>query len=84
MRQMIASLSHAIRLAVNVPMDRRIQAWTTITLPSDWTAMRDRWTFHHGLPALASLVALASLFASTLERTDAAASGRAARPGEAP
>jgi uncharacterized membrane protein len=56
----------AITLAVNVPIDRQIQSWTIGTLPPDWTAIRDRWEFYHGLRALASLFALACLFVSTL------------------
>src|SRR5262249_31489864 len=56
----------AITLAVNVPIDRQIQSWTTMTLPSDWRAIRDRWEFYHGLRTLASVLAVASLFGSTL------------------
>jgi hypothetical protein len=56
----------AITLAVNVPIDRQIQSWTIGTLPMDWTAIRDRWEFYHGLRTLVSLFALACLFASTL------------------
>src|SRR5262245_16869930 len=55
-----------ITLAVNVPIDRQIQSWTTGTLPSDWTAIRDRWEFYHGLRTLISLFALACLLVSTL------------------
>ena len=55
-----------ITLAVNVPIDRQIQSWTLSTLPNDWTAIRDRWEFYHGLRTLVSLAALTCLFASTL------------------
>src|SRR5262245_58956309 len=55
----------AITLVVNVPIDRQIQSWTTMTLPSDWRAIRDRWEFYHGLRTLASVLALACLFGST-------------------
>ncbi len=58
-----------ITLAVNVPIDRQIQSWTTATLPSDWSAIRDRWEFFHGLRTLMSFLALVSLFASTLSTT---------------
>jgi len=58
-----------ITLTVNVPIDRRIQSWTTATLPADWSAIRDRWELYHGLRTLVSLVALACLFASTLSST---------------
>ena len=55
-----------ITLVVNVPIDRQIQSWTTGTLPPDWSAIRDRWEFYHGLRTLVSLFALACLFAGTL------------------
>jgi uncharacterized membrane protein len=55
-----------ITLAVNVPIDRQIQSWTTGTLPRDWSAIRDRWEFYHGARTLVSLFALACLFAGTL------------------
>jgi hypothetical protein len=55
-----------ITLGVNVPIDRQIQSWTTATLPPDWSAIRDRWEFYHGLRTLVSLFALACLFAGTL------------------
>jgi uncharacterized membrane protein len=55
-----------ITLAVNVPIDREIHSWTAASLPPDWQAIRDRWEFYHGLRTLVSLVALASLFVSTL------------------
>jgi uncharacterized membrane protein len=73
----------AITLTVNVPIDRRIQTWTTGTVPSDWMATRDRWEYYHGLRTLISVLAFALLLWSTLETTDVAASDHAARPGGA-
>ena len=58
-----------ITLAVNVPIDRQIQSWTTATLPPDWQAIRNRWEFYHGLRTALSLVALSCLFVSTLATT---------------
>jgi uncharacterized membrane protein len=55
-----------ITLVVNVPIDRQIQSWTTGRLPPNWSAIRDRWEFYHGLRTLVSLFALACLFAGTL------------------
>ena len=55
-----------ITLVVNVPIDRQIQSWTTGTLPTDWSAISDRWEFYHGLRTLVSLFALACLFAGML------------------
>jgi uncharacterized membrane protein len=59
-------ITMAITLVVNVPIDRQIQTWTMVTLPTAWTDIRDRWEFYHGLRTLVSLLALACLFASTL------------------
>ena len=59
-----------ITLVVNVPIDRQIHSWTTATLPADWNGIRDRWEYFHGLRTLVSLVALASLFASTLSTNE--------------
>lgn len=68
-------------LAVNVPIDRQIQSWTTAALPPDWQAIRDRWEFYHGLRTMASLAALACLLASTLS-TSTVASDRQAQGDE--
>jgi uncharacterized membrane protein len=65
-----------VTLAVNVPIDRQIQSWTTATLPPDWNAIRDRWESYHGLRTLVSLVGLACLFASTLATTSEPATMR--------
>jgi uncharacterized membrane protein len=67
-----------ITLAVNVPIDRQIQTWTTAALPADWQAVRDRWEFYHGLRTVVSIAALACLFAATLStRWRRAPDGRA-------
>ena len=62
----LMAVALVITLTVNVPIDRLIESWTTATLPSDWSAIRDRWEFYHGLRTALSVAALASLFASTL------------------
>src|SRR5262245_54468304 len=59
-----------ITLVVNVPIDRQIQSWTTGTLPPEWSAIRDRWEFFHGLRTLVSLFALACLFAGALSTAE--------------
>src|SRR5262245_45843673 len=71
----------AITLTVNVPIDRRIQSWTTDTLPGDWMATRERWEYYHGLRTLLALLALACLLWSTLEGTGAAESALIGRGG---
>jgi uncharacterized membrane protein len=64
-------IAMGITLVVNVPIDRQIQSWTTATLPADWTAIRDRWEFYHGLRTFVSVLALACLFGSTLSTSGA-------------
>jgi len=60
-----------VTLAVEVPIDNQIKVWTVVTLPNDWQTMRDRWEFYHGLRTFLSILALASVTASTLSsRTD--------------
>lgn len=58
--------SMVITLAVNVPIDQKIHAWTTVTLPSTWEATRDRWEFYHTIRTFLSLGGLICLFASVL------------------
>src|SRR5262249_60932020 len=38
-----------ITLAVNGPIDRQIQSWTTTTVPPDVAALRARGEFYHRL-----------------------------------
>ena len=73
-----------ITLVVNVPIDRQIQSWTTATLPDDWSAIRDRWEFYHGLRTVVSLAALACLFASTLSTAWRTAPNRETQRDEHP
>jgi hypothetical protein len=51
------------------PMNTRLNAWTTATLPADWTACRDQWEFGHILHAIlfgAAFCLLASLSAGVM------------------
>src|SRR5215510_5396690 len=58
----LMAMALIITLTVNVPIDRKIQSWTTAGLPPDWRAIRDLWEFYHGLRTLVSLAALTCLF----------------------
>ena len=80
----LMAIALVITLVVNVPIDYQIQSWTTATLPTDWTAIRDRWEFYHGLRTLVSLAALASLFVSTLSTAWRSAPDRQARQEQQP
>jgi hypothetical protein len=56
----------AVTLAVEVPIDNRIQTWTVETLPADWTAIRARWAAFHTLRTFLSLAAVAAALAGAL------------------
>jgi uncharacterized membrane protein len=67
---MVAAL--VITLAVEVPIDNRIQAWTAATLPGDWRSIQARWELWHTVRTFASI---AALVAATLGATVAAPAG---------
>jgi uncharacterized membrane protein len=53
---MVAAL--VMTLAVEVPIDNRIQDWTAATLPADWRSIQSRWELFHTLRTFASIAAL--------------------------
>ncbi len=55
---MVAAL--AITLAVEVPIDNRIQAWTAATLPADWRSIQARWERWHTIRTFTSIAAVAA------------------------
>ena len=64
---MVAALG--VTLAVEVPIDRQIQAWTVATLPADWRSIQARWERWH---TLRTFLSLAAVVAATLSVTSAA------------
>jgi uncharacterized membrane protein len=66
---MVAAL--VITLAVEVPIDNKIQAWTAATLPGDWRSIQSRWELWHTVRTFASIAALVAV---TLGATVAARS----------
>jgi uncharacterized membrane protein len=56
---MVAAL--VITLAVEVPIDNRIQTWTAATLPADWRSIQSRWELWHTVRTFASIAALAAV-----------------------
>jgi len=56
---MVAAL--VITLAVEVPIDNRIETWTAATLPADWRSIRSRWELWHTVRTFASIAALAAV-----------------------
>ena len=48
-----------ITLAVEVPIDNQIRAWTPALLPDNWREMRDRWEAFHVARTFAAVAGLA-------------------------
>ena len=59
---MVAAL--VITLAVEVPIDNRIQDWTAATLPGDWRSIQSRWELWHTIRTFASIAALVAATSS--------------------
>ena len=70
---MVAAL--VVTLAVEVPIDNRIQAWTAATLPGDWRSIQSRWELWH---TIRTFFSIAALVAVTVSAT-VAATGRRGR-----
>ncbi len=70
---MVAAL--VVTLAVEVPIDNRIQAWTAATLPADWRSIQARWELWHTIRTFASI---AAVVAATIS---AVVTGRPNEPG---
>jgi anti-sigma-K factor RskA len=47
-----------ITLAVEVPIDNRIQTWTAATLPADWRSIQSRWELWHTIRTFLSIAAV--------------------------
>jgi uncharacterized membrane protein len=66
-----------VTLAVEVPIDNRIQAWTVATLPGDWRSVQSRWELFHTIRTFLSIGAVVAAAIST-------AVYRPGRPAAAP
>jgi uncharacterized membrane protein len=53
---MVAAL--VITLAVEVPIDNRIETWTAATLPADWRSIQTRWELFHTIRTFLSIAAV--------------------------
>jgi uncharacterized membrane protein len=53
---MVAAL--VVTLAVEVPIDNQINAWTAATLPGDWRSTRSRWELFHTIRTVLSIAAV--------------------------
>ncbi len=67
-------------LAVEVPIDNKINGWTVVPLPPDWEDIRARWAEFHTRRTFLSLAAVAAAVGAALA---ALANGRT-RPRTAP
>jgi uncharacterized membrane protein len=56
---MIAAL--VITLAVEVPIDNQIKAWTAATLPGDWRSTQSRWELFHTVRTFLSIAAVVAV-----------------------
>jgi uncharacterized membrane protein len=55
---MVAAL--VVTLAVEVPIDNRIQSWTAGSLPADWRSTQARWETWHTVRTFLSIGAVAA------------------------
>jgi hypothetical protein len=58
---MVAAL--VITLAVEVPIDNKIEVWTAATLPGDWRSIQSRWEAFH---TIRSFLSIAAVVAATI------------------
>ena len=80
---MVAAL--VITLAVEVPIDNRIQAWTAATLPGDWRSIQSRWELWHTIRTFLSIAAVvtATISAAVAARPNEPPSSQVVPPGRA-
>lgn len=56
---MVAAL--VVTLAVEVPIDNQIKAWTAATLPGDWRSTQSRWELFHTIRTFLSIAAVVAV-----------------------
>jgi uncharacterized membrane protein len=61
-----------ITLAIEVPIDNKIETWTAATLPGDWRSIQSRWELFH---TIRTFLSIGAVVAATI-------SAVAARPNE--
>lgn len=50
-----------ITVMVEVPIDNQIKTWTAVTVPDNWTALREKWGAFHALRTVTSVLSFVSL-----------------------
>jgi hypothetical protein len=63
-----ATIGLAEWVLVVAPMNTLLNGWTTATLPTDWTACRDRWELGHAIHAALFGAAFCALLGTMLTR----------------
>ena len=59
-----------VTLAVEVPIDNQIEAWTAATLPGDWRSIQSRWELWHTIRTFLSIAAVVAVtIGATVART---------------
>jgi hypothetical protein len=74
---MVAAL--VITLAVEVPIDNQIAAWTAATLPADWRSIQSRWESFH---TTRTFLSIAAVVAATISATVTAPRGGRRAPAD--
>ena len=59
-------LAGLITRFANQPINAVVIAWTAVTVPDNWTEIRDSWWFWHTVRTLVSIAALAGLVTASL------------------
>jgi uncharacterized membrane protein len=59
-------VSLLVTVLVEVPIVKQIEQWTTMTTPSHWETIRDRWVKFHVIRTFAALASFAAFIASSL------------------
>jgi uncharacterized membrane protein len=73
-----------VTLAVEVPIDNRIETWTAATLPADWRSIQARWELWHTIRTFASIAAVIAVTVSaTVATRPDEPSNEVAAPGRA-
>jgi uncharacterized membrane protein len=57
-----------ITVVIEVPMDNRIKTWEVSTIPSDWTAIRDRWEYYNTMRTFVTLCGMAFFITAIMNR----------------
>jgi uncharacterized membrane protein len=79
---MVAAL--VVTLAVEVPIDNRIQTWTVATLPGDWRSIQSRWELWHTIRTFASIAAVITVtVGAVVARPDEPPINQVVPPGRA-